>query len=78
MAAFNNASSPVQSIPSPQLSIVDVFLPGFTGTSLAIQQLLAGNLGNYGGLLCVCGTLMFFGRRVYESLQDLVDKFLSS
>jgi mitochondrial chaperone BCS1 len=79
MAAFNNASSlPFQSIPFPQISIVDVFLPGFAGMSPAIQQLLAGNLNSYAGLLCICGILVFLGRHAYEYLWELVDKFLSS
>lgn len=78
MAAFNNASSlPIQSISPPQVSIVDIFLPGFAGISPAIQQLLAGNLNSYAGVLCVCGTLMFLCRHVYEYLWGFVDKFLS-
>lgn len=79
MAAFNKTSSlPFQSIQSPQVSIVDVFLPGFAGMSPAIQQLLAGNLNNYTGLLCIWGILVFLGRYAYEYLWEFVGKFLSS
>lgn len=72
MAMNNDASSPpIQSSPSHQVSIIDVFIPGFTGTSVAIQQLLAGNLNRYAQLLCVSGVLAFFGRHAYKYLVEL-------
>ncbi|KAL4405390.1 mitochondrial chaperone bcs1 [Colletotrichum abscissum] len=43
---------------SHQVSIMDIFFPGFTGVTAALHQLLNGNLDSYAGLLCICGLVM--------------------
>ncbi|OAA63264.1 mitochondrial chaperone BCS1 [Niveomyces insectorum RCEF 264] len=72
MAVYNDAStSPIQPIPSHQISIMDVFFPGFAEISTALQQLLAGNMNSYTHLLCICGLLMFVGGRISRLLRTL-------
>ncbi|EDN04866.1 predicted protein [Histoplasma mississippiense (nom. inval.)] len=67
MNAFNSAGSlPIHTAAS-QISIVDVFFPGFTGISASIQQLLASDLNSYAHLLCFCGMLLFLASTVHVS-----------
>ena len=75
---MNGASLPIQPIPSHQISIVDVFFPGFAGISVSMQQLLAGNLNSYARLLCFCGMLVFLVRYGYRYLAELVETHFSS
>ncbi|EQL29130.1 hypothetical protein BDFG_08197 [Blastomyces dermatitidis ATCC 26199] len=72
MNIFNGAGSlPIHTFPS-QISIVDIFLPGFTAISASIRQVLAGNL-NSAHLLCLCGALLLLARYVDRYLTDIVE-----
>lgn len=78
MNAFNSGgSSPIHTAPA-QISIMDVFFPGFTGISASMQQLLAGNLNSYAHLMCMCGMFLFLGRYAYRYLTELVEAYFSS
>ncbi|EEQ86793.2 hypothetical protein RJZ56_007693 [Blastomyces dermatitidis] len=77
MNIFNGAGSlPIHTFPS-QISIVDIFLPGFTAISASIRQVLAGNL-NSAHLLCLCGALLLLARYVYRYLTDIVEIHFTS
>jgi hypothetical protein len=79
MNAFNCANTmPMHPIPSHQISIMDAFLPGFTGISASIQQLLAGNTDGFAHLLCICGIFVFLVRYGYRYLIELVEAYFSS
>ncbi|KAK1690428.1 mitochondrial chaperone bcs1 [Colletotrichum godetiae] len=68
-----------QSPPSPpQVSIVDIFFPGFTGATAALRQLLDGNLDSYAGLLCICGLLVFCGKLLSRTVGGFVGTYLTS
>ena len=60
----------------PEVSTVDIILPGLAIMSPTIQQLLKGNLNSYTGPLCTCGKLVSLVEHTYEYLWKLVDKFL--
>ncbi|EDN11259.1 predicted protein [Histoplasma mississippiense (nom. inval.)] len=78
MNAFNTAGSlPIHTAAS-QISIVDVFFPGFTGISASIQQLLASDLNSYAHLLCFCSMLLFLGRYAVRYLTDLMETYFTS
>ncbi|EDN04061.1 predicted protein [Histoplasma mississippiense (nom. inval.)] len=78
MNPFNNAGSlPIHTATS-QISIVDVFFPGFTGISVSIQQLLASDLNSYAHLLCFCSMLLFLGRYAVRYLTDLMETYFTS
>jgi chaperone BCS1 len=57
----------------PQLSIMDILLPGFTSISAAFQQLVARETNTGAQLLCYCGLLIFFGKPVLRNLQGFVE-----
>ncbi|QSS60802.1 hypothetical protein I7I51_05605 [Histoplasma capsulatum] len=78
MNAFNGAGSlPIHTAPS-QISIMDVFFPGFTGISASMQQLLAGNLNSYAHLVCMGGMFLFLGRYAYRYMTELVEAYFTS
>ncbi|QSS61743.1 hypothetical protein I7I51_03920, partial [Histoplasma capsulatum] len=75
MNAFNSgSSSPIHTAPT-QISIMDVFFPGFTGITASMQQLLTGNLNSYAHLMCMCGMFLFLGRYAYRYLTELVEAY---
>jgi chaperone BCS1 len=79
MAAHNNAYSlPSQPLPLSPISMVDVFFPGLTNISAALQQLQAGNPNSYGRMLCICGLAVFFGRYAKDFVGALVATYFSS
>jgi chaperone BCS1 len=78
MKVFNGAGSPpVQPIPSHQISIIDVFIPGFSSISATMQQVLAGNMDSYARLLCIVGVLVFLVRYAYRYVKELVETYFS-
>ncbi|OJD11466.1 hypothetical protein AJ78_07772 [Emergomyces pasteurianus Ep9510] len=78
MNAFNSAgSSPIHTAAS-QISIVDVFFPGFTSIAASVQQLLATDLNSYVHILCFCGMLLFLGRYAVRYLTDLMKTYFTS
>jgi chaperone BCS1 len=68
----------IQPTPSHQISIVDIFLPGFGTIFSSMQHLLAGNLDIYVRLLGICGMLIFLGRYGFRYLTEFVETYLSS
>jgi hypothetical protein len=79
MATYNDSYSPPrQPIPSSPISIVDIFFPGFTNISAAIQQLQASQTNGYAQMLCICGIAVFFGRYAYKHLKAFVETHFSS
>ncbi len=79
MAAHNNAHSlPSQPLPLSPILIVDVFFPGLTNISTALQQLLASNPNSYGRMLCIYGLAVFFGRYIKDFFGTLVATYFSS
>ena len=45
-----------------QMSLSDVFFPGFSMVSASTQQLLASNIDSYTRLLCTFGMFVLFAR----------------
>jgi chaperone BCS1 len=79
MATYNdNYSLPRTLLPSLPISIVDILFPRLTNGAAAFHRLQSGNSGNYAGLLCTCGMLVFFARYAYKYLRDFVTVFFSS
>lgn len=79
MATYNDSYSlPRQPVPSHPISIVDIFFPGLTNISAAIQQLQVGNSNDYAGILCICGFVVFVGKYAYRYLKEFVDTYFSS
>ncbi|KAL4412155.1 mitochondrial chaperone bcs1 [Colletotrichum abscissum] len=60
------------------VSIVDIFFPGFTGATAALRELLDGNLDSYAGLLCICGLLVFCGKLLLGTVGAFVATHLTS
>ena len=78
MTSFSNASSlPVQPVLSEQVSLLDFFFPGFTSVSIAVLQLLTGDLSLYARLLCACGMFVFIGKYASVHLWDWVETHFS-
>ncbi|QKX61651.1 uncharacterized protein TRUGW13939_08803 [Talaromyces rugulosus] len=69
---------PFQPTPSNQVSIVDVFFPGFGTVFSSMQHLLAGNLDIYVRLLGFCGMLTFLGRCGFRYLTEFVETYFTS
>ncbi|KAK0368952.1 mitochondrial chaperone bcs1 [Colletotrichum limetticola] len=63
---------------SHQVSIMDIFFPGFTGVTAALHQLLNGNLDSYAGLLCICGLVMVCGKFLGRTIGGFVDTYFTS
>ncbi|PGH34350.1 hypothetical protein GX50_02833 [[Emmonsia] crescens] len=59
MNAFNSAGSLPMHTATFQISIVDIFFPGFTSISASIQQLLVTDLNSCAHILCFCSMLLF-------------------
>ncbi|GKT92449.1 mitochondrial chaperone BCS1 [Colletotrichum tofieldiae] len=57
---------------------MDIFFPGFTGVTVALHQLLTGNLDSYAGLLCICGMLMIIGKFLFRTLGGFLDTYFTS
>jgi chaperone BCS1 len=79
MASYNESYFlPRQLAPSYPISIVDIFFPGFTNISAAIQQLQISNSNGYARILCICGALVFLGKYAYKYLKAFVETYFSS
>jgi mitochondrial chaperone BCS1 len=74
MNAFNGASL-IQPFPS-QLSIIDIFFPGFTTVSASARELVNGNI-SFGRLLCIGGLLIFLAHYTFRYFGELVDRYFS-
>ncbi|CAI0652743.1 unnamed protein product [Colletotrichum noveboracense] len=62
----------------PTVSVMDIFFPGFTGVTVALNQLLNGNLDGYAVLLCVCGMLLLGGQFFCNTVGGFIDTYLTS
>jgi chaperone BCS1 len=79
MASNNQTYSlPSQPVPLNPISIVDIFFPGLNNISAALQQLQASSPNSYGGMLCICGIVVFLGKYAYKSVKEFVDTYFSS
>ncbi|CAM1503416.1 Fc.00g081920.m01.CDS01 [Cosmosporella sp. VM-42] len=79
MATFNHAATPpVHFIQPTPASILDFFIPGFTGISAASEQLLKGNLNFYARVLCIFGIFVFLANHVYSYLREVTDTHLTA
>jgi chaperone BCS1 len=79
MAIWNNTYPlPNQPVPLNPISIVDIFFPGFTNISAAIQQLQIGNLNGSARIRCICGALVFLGKYAHKYLKAFVETYFSS
>lgn len=77
MDTFNmTRSSPILQT-NPQISVLDVFFPGFTGILTLVQQLLAGNLNKSARFLCVCAALALSIKYVYRNLKEIMKAYFS-
>jgi chaperone BCS1 len=73
MATYNDSHSlPRQLVLSCPISIVDIFFPGFTNISAALQQLQAGNTNGYAQMLCIYGIFFFLGKYACKYFGELV------
>jgi chaperone BCS1 len=71
------SGSPQQALLS-NASVLDLLFPGLSLITPAIQQLAAGSLTGYTGLLCACGLLLYIGRFIYRYLRGLVSAYFSA
>ena len=76
MATFSNGTTPIH-LTTPHVSILDFFIPGFTGIFAAAEQLLAGKLNSFASLLCVFGILLYSAKHVSSYVWELVERHLS-
>ncbi|KAH6869237.1 P-loop containing nucleoside triphosphate hydrolase protein [Thelonectria olida] len=75
----SNTSPPVVQETSFQpMSILDVFFPGLSYASNAVQQLLAGDLTSYAHLMCLLGLLAFLGNYTHKLKAFFEDHFTST
>jgi hypothetical protein len=75
MAALNNTTSSTPLIP-PQVSILDLFIPGSTGILATIELVLSIN--SYARPLLVCTLLLFLGRQVCKYFWGLAETYFGS
>jgi chaperone BCS1 len=61
-----------------QMSLGDVFFPGFSMVSASTQQLLAGNMDSYTRLLCTFGMFVLFARYAVRYVWEIVRSYFSS
>lgn len=71
-AISGSSSSPFQ------VSLGDVFFPGFSLVSATAQQLLAGNMDSYTRLLCTFGVFVLFTRYAVRYIWEIVRSYFSS
>lgn len=61
-----------------QISLIDVFFPGFSMVSTSAHQLLGGNLDSYTRLLCTFGIFILFARYAVRYVWEIVRSYFSS
>ncbi|PNP51918.1 hypothetical protein FNYG_15871 [Fusarium nygamai] len=67
MTLLSNISPPlIQEALSQQMSVLDLFLPGFTNITSAASQILSGNLTGYTQLMCIFALAAFFKPYIFE------------
>jgi chaperone BCS1 len=66
------------SLSSSPVSVVDIFLPGFTNISAAIQQLQVSDSNGFARMLCICGIIVFLAKYAYTYLKAVVETYFSS
>ncbi|KAJ3453432.1 hypothetical protein MRS44_017679 [Fusarium solani] len=67
MTLLSNISPPlIQEALSPQMSVLDLFLPGFTNITSAASQILSGNLTGYTQLMCIFALAAFLKPYVFQ------------
>lgn len=67
---------PIQPL-SQQISIMDVFFPGFSSTFRSTYHLLAGDSDIYIRLLVICGMITFLARYSFRYLKEFVETYFS-
>jgi len=75
MATLHNTTSSTPLIP-PQVSILDLFIPGSTGILAIIEMALSIN--SYARPLLVCALLLFLGRQVCKYFWGLAETYFGS
>ncbi|PVH91198.1 P-loop containing nucleoside triphosphate hydrolase protein [Periconia macrospinosa] len=63
---------------SKQKLLLDLFFPGLAPTTSSLWPLLTDLPTDYGGLLCICGLLLFFGKYASEYLGTLLETYFTS
>jgi hypothetical protein len=67
MMLLSNLSPPlIQEALSQHMSVLDLFLPGFTNITSAASQVLNGNLTGYTQLMCLFALVAFLKPYVFE------------
>ncbi|RSL58675.1 hypothetical protein CEP51_014041 [Fusarium floridanum] len=67
MTLLSNLSPPlIQKALSQQMSVLDLFLPGFTNITSAASQILSGNLTGYTHLMCILALAAFLKPYIFE------------
>ncbi|KAL5625701.1 hypothetical protein FOBRF1_000044 [Fusarium oxysporum] len=79
MTLFSNLSPPLifGSLPQ-QMSVLDLFLPGFTNITSAANQALSGNLNGYAQLMCLFALAAFLKPYVFELKYWFLEHFTST
>jgi hypothetical protein len=57
---------------------VDIFFPGFTNISAAIQQLQVGNSNGFARIICICGAVFLLEKYAYKYWREFVTGYFSS
>ena len=77
MTLLSNISSPfIPGSLSQQMSVVDLFLPGFTNITSAASQVLSGNWTIYTQLMCLFA-LAAFSKPYMIHIKDWFTKYCS-
>jgi chaperone BCS1 len=73
-----NVAANVASMPAYQVSILDVFFPGFTSILSMAHGLSTGKLNTHVRMLLFGGFLIFLAKYIYGYINDLVNSHFSS
>lgn len=77
MDSSNDFNPPtMRATPPQQISVLDIFVPGFTHASLAFQQLLAEDVNIFAHLVCFFGMLGFLSTYTCK-LGSWLEQYLS-
>ena len=75
----NKTSSPPLHVSAfPRVSVLDFFIPGFTGSFANVEQLLPGGTGSFARLLCIFGVALFLMRHSFQYFLYTLETHLGS
>lgn len=79
MTLLSNISPPlIQEALFQQMSVLDLFLPGFTNITSTVSQALSGNLTGYTHLMCIFALAAFLKPYVFQLRSWFIEHFSKS